>query len=179
MQPSDILDFWFTELTPAQWYRSGPAIDLDIVRRFQPLYGELSRNVPGDWTMTARGTLAAIIVLDQFPRNMFRATPQAFATDDKALALSAQAIARKFDEGLAQREKQFLYMPYQHAEDRQVQARSLELFAALGDPAILGFAKSHHDIIARFGRFPHRNAILGRVSTPEELEFLKEPGSSF
>jgi uncharacterized protein (DUF924 family) len=179
MQPRDILDFWFTELNARQWYKPDAAIDRDIERRFKPLYDDLSSAVPADWSSTAYNCLAAIIVLDQFPRNMFRGTPRAFATDPQALALSSHAIERKFDAGLDAAGKQFLYMPWQHAEDRAAQARSLELFAALGDAAMLNFAKRHHDIIARFGRFPHRNAILARSSTPDEIEFLREPGSSF
>ncbi len=179
MQSHEILDFWFTQLSASQWYRSDAAIDQEIVRRFKPAYDRLSRAVPVAWSNTGPGCLAAVIALDQFPRNMFRGQPLAFATDSIALALSTQAIDRKFDAELDPAGKQFLYMPYQHAEDRSVQARSLELFASLGNSQILDFARRHHDIIARFGRFPHRNAILGRSSTPEELEFLSKPGSSF
>ena len=179
MSPQEILDFWFSEITPAQWYKSDPTVDASIRRRFEGTYRQLHQAVPSEWQETPHAVLAAIIVLDQFPRNMFRGTPQAFAADDKALSLATQAIDKGLDHNLSSVEKQFLYMPFQHAENRSVQARSLKLFATVGDSNVLNFAKRHSDIIERFGRFPHRNAILGRKSTPEESEFLKQPGSSF
>ena len=120
-----------------------------------------------------------MIVLDQFPRNIHRGTPDAFASDATALALAAGLIAKGGDRELSEVERQFLYMPYQHAEDLSVQERSLELFRALGNANVLDFATRHRDIIARFGRFPHRNVIVGRASTPEEVAFLQQPGSSF
>lgn len=175
----DVLAFWFGELQPPQWFRSDPAVDATILSRFGTTLGALREGVPETWTSTARGTLAAVIVLDQFPRNIHRGTPQAFSSDATALALSASAIARGLDRGLNEVERQFLYMPYQHAEDLAVQERSLELYAALGNANVLDFARRHRDIIARFGRFPHRNAILGRASTAEEAVFLTQPGSSF
>lgn len=175
----DVLAFWFGELQPPQWFRSDPAVDAVIASRFGTTLEALRVRVPETWTSTARGALAAVIVLDQFPRNIHRGTPQAFSSDATALALSADAIARGLDRGLNEVERQFLYMPYQHAEDLAVQERSLELYAALGNASVLDFARRHRDIIARFGRFPHRNAILGRVSTAEEAVFLTQPGSSF
>ena len=175
----DILAFWFGELQPPQWFRSDPAVDAVIASRFGTTLEALRERVPENWTSTARGTLATVIVLDQFPRNIHRGTPQAFSSDATALALSASAIARGLDRGLNEVERQFLYMPYQHAEDLAVQERSLELYAALGNANVLDFARRHRDIIARFGRFPHRNAILGRASTAEEAVFLTQPGSSF
>ena len=179
MQPQEILEFWFTELLPAQWFRPDPAVDAAIRLRFGPVCADLARTVPDDWTSTAHGTLAAVLVLDQFPRNIHRGSPQAFATDAAALALAGEAIDKGFDQKLSQTERQFLYMPYQHAEDRVAQETSITLYAALGNADVLAFAQRHADIIRRFGRFPHRNAILGRISTDAERLFLNEPGSSF
>ena len=127
----------------------------------------------------ARTALAAIVVFDQMPRNMFRGSPRAFATDEKALAIADAAIARGFDAGLTRDERMFCYLPFEHAEDREAQARCVALMSALGDPELTKWAEAHKAVIARFGRFPHRNAVLGRTSTPEEIEFLKRPGSSF
>ena len=179
MHPQDILDFWFGELKPSQWYKVDTYLDAAIARRFEPGYRELSLSVPPGWRENARGVLAAIIVLDQFPRNMFRGLPQAFATDASALALSQEAIAMNHDRELNEAERQFIYMPFQHAEDRALQTRSVQLFESLGNANALDFANRHRVIIERFGRFPHRNAILGRPSTAQETEFLKQPGSSF
>ena len=123
--------------------------------------------------------LAAVIVLDQFSRNMFRGTPVAFANDAKALAIARKAIAKDFAVALSGDEQLFLYLPFEHQENVDAQARSVELISALGDPELTKYAQAHKDVIDRFGRFPHRNAILGRISTAEELEFLKGQGSSF
>jgi len=139
----------------------------------------LKDEVPPNWLESAEGFLAAILVLDQFPRNMFRGSAQAFATDAQALALSKRAIAEGLDMKLPPEKRCFVYIPFQHSEDLADQRRSLELFTALGNPENLDFAKRHEEIIARFGRFPHRNASLGRATTPEEEAFLKQPGSSF
>lgn len=179
VQPDEVVRYWFETLSPDDWYRAPPEVDAEIARRFGQLYESLRDAVPGDWLRTPQGRLAAILVLDQFPRNIHRGTPQAFATDDKALAFSKDAIAAGADMELPPEQRAFLYMPFQHAEDLAEQRRSLELFEALGNPNNLDFAVRHYDIIARFGRFPHRNDVLGRESTPEELAFLKEPGSSF
>jgi uncharacterized protein (DUF924 family) len=130
------------------------------------------------WQSTPLAALALVVVLDQFSRNMFRGTPRAFAGDLAALAAAASIIERGFDRLLSAQERTFVYMPFEHAEDLAAQNRSLALFGAL-DPNDMEYARRHHEIIARFGRFPHRNAVLGRESTPEEIEFLKRPGSSF
>jgi uncharacterized protein (DUF924 family) len=179
MTPEDVLDFWFDQLKPAQWFIADSALDADVGRRFATTHTELQLGVADIWSAGARGTLAAVIVLDQFPRNMFRGTPKAFATDAAALALSRSAIERQFDRSLATIERQFLYMPFQHAEDRATQAQSVALFELLGDARVIEYARRHRAVIERFGRFPHRNEIVGRVSTAEEIEFLKQPGSSF
>jgi uncharacterized protein (DUF924 family) len=127
----------------------------------------------------AQTALAAVIVLDQMSRNMFRDIPRAFATDPLALRLAEAAIARGFDAGLTKDQRMFLYLPFQHSEDRRLQARGVALMASLGDAEQSKWAEAHSAIVDRFGRFPHRNRILGRASTPEETEFLKQPGSSF
>jgi uncharacterized protein (DUF924 family) len=170
----DVLRFWFEELTPKNWFRRDTIVDAAIKVRFGELYEQLKDAVPDDWLLSAKGYLAAIIVLDQFPRNMFRDDARAFVTDAAALALAKRAIAQGFDKRLAPKERAFLYMPFQHAEDAQDQARSVGLFTALGNPFNLDFALRHQAVIDRFGRFPHRNQILGRASTAEEVAFLAE-----
>lgn len=175
----EILRFWFETLKPEDWYRRNPAIDAEIVKRFGPVYEALSTSVPQDWLAEPRGMLAAILVLDQFPRNMFRDDPRAFATDQAALTLSKRAIGEGLDLRLPPEQRAFIYMPFQHSEALDDQARSIEIFTSLGAPLNLDFARRHEAIIARFGRFPHRNAVLGRESTEDEIAFLKEPGSSF
>ena len=175
----DILRFWFEELTPEDWYRKDQALDADITRRFGGIYETLKAGVPASWLATPEGWLAAIIVLDQFPRNIFRGEPRAFVTDAEALALAKRAIGEGIDLRLPPERRAFLYMPFQHAENAADQARSVELFTALGNPLNLDFALRHKAIIDRFGRFPHRNAILGRETTQNEAAFLNEPGSSF
>jgi uncharacterized protein (DUF924 family) len=174
----DVLRFWFEELTPKNWFRRDTVVDAAIILRFGELYEQLKDAVPDDWLDSAKGYLAAIIVLDQFPRNMFRDDARAFATDAAALALAKRAIAQGFDKRLAPKERAFLYMPFQHAEDAHDQARSVGLFTALGNPFNLDFALRHQTVIDRFSRFPHRNQILGRASTAEEVEFLAK-GASF
>ena len=156
-----------------------PEVDAEITRRFGDLYERFSEDVPDAWLRNPQGRLAAILVLDQFPRNIYRGSPRAFATGEKALAISKDAIAAGADKELPPEQRAFLYMPFQHTETLADQRRSLELFDALGNPENLDFAARHYEIIERFGRFPHRNAVLGRVSTPEELAFLEQPGSSF
>lgn len=171
----DVVDFWFNALKPEQWWKRDEKVDADIVSRFSSLYGELSNAVPEDWMASPHGYLAAVIVLDQFPRNMFRDDARTFATDPRALELSRQATAAGDDMKLTQQERGVLYMPFMHSEDGKVQEKCIELFASLGDAAQLDFANKHKQIIDQFGRFPHRNKMLGRDSTPEEVEFLNQP----
>lgn len=172
----EVLRFWFGELQPGQWFTKDEALDARIRTRFLSLY-ERIRQSPVEAPRSARSALATVIVLDQFPRNMFRGTPQAFATDELALRVAERTIAAGLDRELDAIQRTFLYMPFQHAEDPEVQARSVVLFASTGQAQGLDYARQHKEIIDRFGRFPHRNAILGRASTPEELEFLKtHPG---
>jgi uncharacterized protein (DUF924 family) len=175
----EVVGFWFEELSPKDWYRPPEAVDAKITTRFGETYETLKESVPPDWLTTPRGFLAAILVLDQFPRNMFRGAPQAFATDRQALALAKRAIGEGIDERLPPKERAFIYLPFQHAENVTDQARSVGLFTVLGNPLNLDYALRHQDVIERFGRFPHRNAILGRESTEEEKDFLTKPGSSF
>jgi len=174
-----VLSFWFDELRPEQWFTVDETVDERVLERFGPLHRRLAAGVPPEWEQTPEGCLAAVIILDQFPRNMFRGDPRAFATDAAALALADRAIGRGFDRALTAARRKFLYMPFQHSENAADQARSVDLFAALGDPQTLDFAKRHKEIVDRFGRFPHRNTVLGRVSTEEELAFLEQPDSSF
>lgn len=175
----DVVRFWFEGLTPKEWYRPPPRVDDAIRTRYRDTYETLKQGVPPEWLTTPNGYLAAILVLDQLPRNMFRGEPQAFATDGDALSLAKRAIEEGVDYRLPPKQRAFIYLPFQHSEDLADQQRSVGLFTALGNPLSLDYAIRHQDVIERFGRFPHRNAILGRQSTEEEEAFLEEPGSSF
>ncbi|MEO5612695.1 MAG: DUF924 family protein [Sphingomicrobium sp.] len=165
---SDVLKYWFG-LDPQCWWRGGPELDQDIRRRFLKLWSE-KRELPAaaflDHPLTA---LAGVILFDQFPRNMFRGLADQFSTDSLARAIARTAVDRKFDDELEPRERGFLYMPFQHSEIIADQRRSLILFTALGDAYLLKYSKQHHDVIERFGRFPHRNAILGRAPRADEI----------
>jgi uncharacterized protein (DUF924 family) len=185
-----VLDFWFGAPGSPQaggrrpeWFRKSEAFDAEIRGRFFATYEDAAAGRLAAWDGDARSLLALIVVLDQFPRNMFRGSPRAFAADRQALAAAERMVGRGWDARLAPLERQFAYLPFEHAEDRGAQQRSMELFGALArEPAhadLLEWARKHSVIIERFGRFPHRNAILGRESTPEEIEFLSQPGSSF
>jgi uncharacterized protein (DUF924 family) len=168
---AQILHYWFEELQPAAWFRKDERVDAAIHERFGALYEQLAQVRPQQ-IETPIASLAAVIALDQFPRNMFRDSPRAFATDALALSISQQAIAAGWDRQLTQQQRLFLYMPFQHSEDRAVQARSIELFTQLGLADNLDYAHRHQNIIDRFGRVPHRNAVLGRQSTTEESQFI-------
>jgi uncharacterized protein (DUF924 family) len=165
---ADVLSFWFG-LDDKQWWRGGDALDDRIREQFLALWTE-QRQCPIDAFLDDPLTaLAAVILFDQFPRNMFRGLAEQFATDHMALAIAKAAIDKQFDDQLAPRERAFLYMPFQHSERLADQDRALLLFTALGDENMLHYARLHHDIIARFGRFPHRNAMLGRAPRAEEI----------
>lgn len=190
MNPPDVLDFWFgAPDSPergkprAMWFKKSDAFDQEVRERFLPVYELAAGGKLAAWHETPHALLALIIVCDQFPRNMFRNDPRAFATDARALTAARHLVECGWDMQLAPIERQFAYLPFEHAEDMSMQQRSLELFERVtADPALADipvWARKHFDIIARFGRFPHRNAILGRASTPAELEFLQQPGSSF
>jgi uncharacterized protein (DUF924 family) len=175
----DVLQFWFGELTPEKWWRKDPALDRRIADRFGPTLAAASRCELFAWRATARGRLAEVIVLDQFSRNVHRDTAAAFSNDALALALAQEAVARGCDRELPPAERAFLYLPWMHSESPLIHEEALHLFAAPGLEKNLDFEHKHKAIIDRFGRYPHRNAILDRPSTAEELEFLKQPGSSF
>ncbi len=177
--PSQVRAFWFETLGPEVWFIKDVVLDQKITAIYQPLFESLIAASDQLRATTAADTLALIIVLDQFPRNMFRDTPRAFASDDVALRLAEEAIAKRLDNELSARECQFLYMPFQHSEDADVQARSIALYEALGLDGALDFARRHKQVIDRFGRFPHRNRVLGRTSTEAEVAYLDQPGSGF
>jgi uncharacterized protein (DUF924 family) len=175
----EVLNFWFVEVPHQQWFAGGAALDEQVRTRFLPVHRMVSAEPQDVLLADAKLALAAVIVLDQFSRNIFRGTQGAFASDAKAFTIADKAIAKGLAEALNGDERLFLYLPFEHQEDADVQARSLVLFSALGDPKLIRYAQSHKDIIDRFGRFPQRNTILGRASTAEELQFLKGPDSSF
>ncbi len=174
-----VLSFWFTELTPEQWWVKDEALDQRIRERFSDIHSQAAHCELFTWRGTARGRLAEIIVLDQFSRNMFRDSPQAFSCDTLALALAQEAIASGADNALTAVERSFLYMPYMHSESLVIHEEAVRLFTANGIQNNLDFEFQHKTIIEKFGRYPHRNNILGRESTAEELVFLQQPGSSF
>ena len=190
--------FWFGELSPDQpvpsdksklWFGGERTIDTLLRDQFADDVSRATRGEYDAWTGTASGALALILLLDQFPRNIFRKTPAAFATDAKALSICLTGIDSGLDRELSVVERAFFYLPMEHSEDIDVQKRSMSAYANLINDATpaqrkmcesyYDYAVRHHDIIARFGRFPHRNETLGRISLAEEIEFLKEPGSSF
>jgi uncharacterized protein (DUF924 family) len=164
--------FWFEDLRPIDWFGGGARIDTEIRSRFGSLREDLKNNPPEGEHLESDGLVAAVIVFDQFPRNLFRRSAEAYATDFLALTLACQAVDRGLDIPLGLRQRQFLYMPYMHSENREMQERSVALFRQLGEPDLLGHAEHHRQVIERFGRFPHRNAFLGRESTVDEREFL-------
>ncbi|MBM5572853.1 MULTISPECIES: DUF924 family protein [Deefgea] len=176
---NDVLNFWFEEISPAQWWAKDPQFDQQIRDRFAALHARAVQCELYEWRDTAHGRLAEIIVLDQFSRNMFRDTPQAFAQDALALALAQEAIAAGAADLLTPIERSFLYLPFMHSESLQIHEIAVQLYTDNGLQNNLDFEFKHKAIIEQFGRYPHRNAILGRVSTPEEIEFLKQPGSGF
>jgi uncharacterized protein (DUF924 family) len=165
---SDILRFWFG-LDPKEWWNGGAELDHRIRQQFLKLWSE-KRQLPVDAFLGDPLTaLAGVVLFDQLPRNMFRGNAEQFATDHLALAIAKAAIDNRFDEQLSPQERGFLYMPFQHSEDLADQNRSLLLFTGLGDAGQLDYAVKHHDVIERFGRFPHRNAMLGRSPRPDEI----------
>lgn len=187
--PQEILDFWFgAPGTPEHgtarelWFRKSDATDATIRERFGPDVEAALAGQRHDWQRGPREKLALLLLLDQFTRNMFRDTPRAFAGDPQALALAQAMVARGDDRLLVPLERWFVYLPFEHSESLQVQEECLRLCRQLvadGQPDALVWAQKHYDVIARFGRFPHRNEILGRASTPEEIAFLQQPGSRF
>lgn len=183
MQPSDILNFWFADETAAKWWVKDAGFDAEIREKFTDIYEQAKNGQLNDWQNDAESCLALILILDQFPRNMFRDSGQAFATDGVAISLVYHALERGYDLALKEDKPEawraFMYMPLMHSEQLRDQVRCVELFTTHGPAANVPFAQRHHDIIARFGRFPHRNTLLGRVSTVAEQAFLNQAGTSF
>lgn len=174
-----ILQFWFHEISPAQWWKVDPDFDRLIAERFGDMHARADRCELFEWRKEPQGRLAEIIVLDQFSRNIYRGDRLAFASDPLALALSQEAVAAGADRALTPQERAFLYMPYMHSESGVIHKVAEQLFKANGLQGNYDFELKHQAIIDRFGRYPHRNATLGRPSTDEELRFLTLPGSSF
>lgn len=177
--PARVLAYWFEELAPKAWFEKSDAVDDTIRQRFLATHDAAAAAPPETLVVDAATSLAAVIVLDQFPRNMFRGTARAFATDAKAVSIAERAIMLAHDATTEAGRRLFYYLPFEHAEDAELQARSVSLISRLGDPDLERYAIAHKVIIDRFGRFPHRNAVLGRSSTEEENEFLSQPMSSF
>jgi uncharacterized protein (DUF924 family) len=195
---ASICHFWFGDHTDDAvtasehgklWWSKQPEVDAQIRARFEATLQQTAAGANDDWSATPHGTLALILLTDQFPRNMYRESPQSFAFDDIARGHALAGIARGDDQALRPIERVFFYLPFEHGESLEHQDRAMALFTGLFESAaepqkdlfrgFLNFAERHHRIIARFGRFPHRNAILGRSSTADEIAFLQEPGSSF
>jgi uncharacterized protein (DUF924 family) len=174
-----IINFWFREIEPARWWKKDDTFDALLVERFSEIHARASRCELYDWRKEPEGRLAEIIILDQFSRNMFRDSALAFASDGMSLTLSQEAVACEADQALTPVQRSFLYMPFMHSESLQIHQIAVELFRKNGIQSNLDFEFSHKKIIEKFGRYPHRNKVLGRESTTEELEFLKKPGSSF
>ena len=179
MQAEDILHFWFEELSPAQHFAQEDAIDAMIRVRFGPIWQAAQHCELWEWRATPQGRLAEIVVLDQFSRHIHRGTPLAFAQDAQALVLAQELVTGRHDQALAPAQRAFAYMPYMHSESLVVHAQAMVLFDQPGLENNLRFEVAHRNIIARFGRYPHRNAVLGRTSSAQELDFLTQPGSSF
>ena len=175
----DVLQFWFVETTPKQWWAAETDFDQRVLSRFGELLRRTAQAEQYGWRETAPGRLAEIIVLDQFSRNIHRHSPLAFAQDGMALVLAQEAVACKADADLTALERSFLYLPFMHSESRAIHVQAQALYSANGIQANLDFEIRHKAIIDRFGRYPHRNQTLGRPSTDEEVEFLKGPGSRF
>lgn len=191
MTPAEVLAFWFGAPGSAEhgqlrkcWFEKNAAFDAEIRRRFLPLLEAAAAGRLDDWAAQPDSLLALIVLLDQFPRNLFRDSPRAFATDAKALALARLAVAQDFDSRLMPVARAFIYLPFEHSEDIAMQDRAVALFAGLASQgeafaSYLDYAERHREVIRSFGRFPHRNAILGRASTPEEIAYLARPGAGF
>lgn len=177
--PVDILRFWFEELDTASWWRKDERLDQQIRQRFGALHSAASAGELWGWRESAEGRLAELIVLDQFSRNLFRDDARAFAQDGMALVLAQEAVRLGSDRGLPPAQRSFLYMPYMHSESLAIHDQALQLFDQPGLENNLDFERQHRDLILRFGRYPHRNAVLGRVSTVEEEAYLAEPGAGF
>lgn len=174
----EVLDFWFVETAPVQWFQRNDIFDEMIRDRFMPVYDMARKGLCDTWMKDADGCLALCIILDQFPRNMFRNDPKAFETDAKALEIARHVIKKGFDQVLVPLKRRFVYLPFEHSENLDDQLLNTELFANMqvDDPLGYEYALRHLRVIEQFGRFPHRNTVLGRESTPAELTYLKQYG---
>ena len=177
--PDEVIGYWCETLTPEDWWQGTPELDAAVRERFAATHLALSREVTAAWRESPRARLAAIIVLDQFPRNMYRASPMAFATDWIAVREARLALEAGADKAVDYGRRHFFYMPFEHSEDLADQDLCVALFEAHADEMYLDYAVRHRDVVAKYGRFPHRNAFLGRVSTPQEAVYLAEPGAGF
>jgi uncharacterized protein (DUF924 family) len=175
LEYSTLLDFWYSAEMRPRWFDSTPELDERIRTRFEPLWQQAAAGELDDWQDTPDGALALVIVLDQLPLNMYRGRPEAFATEQRAVAVTKRAVAQGFDKLIPQARLMFLYLPLMHSEHLDDQDLSVQLFAAAGLADNLRFAEHHRGIVSRFGRFPHRNRILGRESTADELDYLASP----
>ncbi len=176
---NEVIKFWFEELEPKQWWMKDGQLDAAIQNRFGALHKQAKAGELFQWRETAQGSLAEIIILDQFSRNIYRDTRESFVCDPLALALAQVAIAKGFDQELMQVERSFMYLPFMHSESLLIHEEAVKLYTALGNKDNLEFEMKHKVIIEKFGRYPHRNKILGRESSAQEIEFLKQPNSSF
>jgi uncharacterized protein (DUF924 family) len=177
--PDDIIRFWFEEIDKQSWFKKDASFDEMLMQRFGELHSQAEKSELYSWRNNAHGRLAEIIVLDQFSRNLYRESARAFASDPLALALAQEAVSQQLDSELNTDQCTFLYMPYMHSESAVIHDVAVQLFEKNGKEDNLDYEMRHKAIIDRFGRYPHRNATLGRQSTAEELEFLQQPGSSF
>ncbi len=177
----EVLKFWFDEIEPVQWFQKNDSFDQEISDRFMLTYDMAKKDLCASWTRDAEGVLALCIVLDQFPRNMFRGQPKSFETDQKALLISREALHKGFDQVLSPQKRTFLYMPFMHSESLEDQEKSVKLFESMKEdnPLNYEYAIKHLAVILEFGRFPHRNKILGRESTAAEKIYLDQAGSGF
>ena len=176
---SDVLSFWFDEINPSQWWQQNSGLDRIIKFRFGETHAQAIRCELFDWRKTAEGRLAEIIVIDQFSRNIFRGSPLSFAYDPLALALAQEAVSTNEDKALPESKRCFFYMPFMHSESLEIHSVAMDLYQRNGIKSNLDAEIQHKRIIQRFGRYPHRNDILGRASTEEEIRFLQQPGVSF
>ena len=176
---NEVLQFWFNELTPKDWWVKNEELDKAIAKRFLETHKKAISGELFSWRKSAQGRLAEIIVLDQFSRNIFRNDPRSFLFDPMALVLAQEAVALGCDRELSVEKRNFIYMPYMHSESAFIHEEALKLFDQQGLEENLKFEHAHYDIIKKFGRYPHRNIILNRKSTPDEIDFLKGPNSSF
>ncbi|MBL6990326.1 MAG: DUF924 domain-containing protein [Bacteriovoracaceae bacterium] len=179
MSYNKVIEFWFGQLDPKDWFLKSDVLDKKIRDNFSDLLEATAKGESYKWRQYPLGRLAEIIVLDQFSRNIYRETARAFSQDQMALTLAQEAVAQGVDQAITNQQKAFLYMPYMHSESLIIHEEAIKLFSRPNLSHNLEYEIKHRDIIAKFGRYPHRNKILGRESTPEEIEFLKTPGSSF